>query len=118
MRTVYREFVMRVPERLEPRNDDEHAALGEAVGPIVTEAVRRRTAKDVGHPFSAITTIAIVVTCKLELIDSLPFAEDCKDKGGCADCLRGRDWAKTYLMEHPGLHLVIGTATIEVPTPL
>lgn len=118
MRTLYRQFVWAVPADLEPTSDAAHAALPETVGPVITDLVRRSTTTEVGHPLSAITTIAMVVTCELERIDSLPYAPDCEAQSGCTECRLGRDWAKTYLMEYPGRHLVVGIATIEVPTPL
>ncbi len=115
MRNLYRQFVMMVPEVAEPNDEVEHLLLPDIVAPFVEDAIRRATEAEAGGRPFALTEIALTVTCRLDLIDTLPYAADCADQGGCAQCLAGRDFAKTYLMENPGKHLVIGLATVQVP---
>lgn len=118
MRTaLYRQFVMLVRPDMEPADDDEHAGLGEKLKPVVTDYVMEAIARELGHAYFEVPVIFLTVTCETERIDDLPFAEDCAPDG-CAQCLAGRDWAKTFLMEHPGRHIIVGLATITAPAPL
>lgn len=117
MNRIYRQFVMLVPAHLEPTTEAERAVLPDKVMPAVEQWVTALALAESRLPRLRFSC-EIVVTDDLDRIDALPLAPNCAEQDGCTECRAGRDWAKTYLMENPGRHVIVGLATVTALPPL